>query len=81
MSKPTKQLDLISTTEAAKILGVTDSLVRRWGREGKLRVVEFGPRAKLLDRSEVVRLSKVDRKPGPVPSTKKLKRRKSAARS
>ena len=80
MSKPTKQLDLISTTEAAKILGVTDSR-SSLGPGGKLRVVEFGPQAKLLDRSEVVRLSKVDRKPGAGSLDQETKRRKSAARS
>ena len=75
MSKTQKPADLISTSDAAEILGVTDSLVRRWGREGKLRVVEFGPRAKLLHRADVVALSKQDRKPGPKPAANVRKRR------
>ncbi len=73
--------DLVSTSDAAKILGVTDSLVRRWGREGKLSVFVAGPRSRLLFRTEVVALSRQDRKPGPKPSAKIRKRRPAAKRS
>ena len=81
MSNKPKTPDLVSTSDAAKILGVTDSLVRRWGREGKLNVFVVGPRSRLLYRAEVVALSKQDRKPGPKPSAKVRKRRPAKKRA
>lgn len=52
-------LDLITTTEAAAILGVDVVTVRRWADEGKLEIVAtIGTVGKrLLDRAEVERLA------------------------
>ena len=52
-------LDLITTVEAATILGVDVVTVRRWADEGKLKIVatigSVGKR--LLDRKQVERMA------------------------
>ncbi len=51
--------DLITTVEAAAMLGVDVVTVRRWADEGKLKIVaHIGSVGKrLLDRAEVERLA------------------------
>jgi excisionase family DNA binding protein len=54
----------VSVPEAAAIIGVTDSLVRRWVRNGTLPSRIVGGRFRVLPRRAVERFSKIERKPG-----------------
>ena len=44
--------------EAAKVLGVSNSLLKRLRRDGKLRVVRLGQRAVRISHRELQRLTK-----------------------
>lgn len=55
--------DLIGVTEAARILDLDESRVRRLIRAGKLAAQQIG-RSHVLDRAEVRRFSRITRKPG-----------------
>lgn len=66
---------LITTTDAAEILGVDASRIRQLIIEGKLTATKMG-RDNLLDRAEVQRFGKKDRPVGRPPA--KRRKRKTA---
>ena len=49
---------LVTTTQAADILGVTPETVRSFARRGKLRIAMHPPNGFLFDAREVERLAK-----------------------
>ena len=49
-------MEQITTTEAADVLGVDTSTVRRLIKDKKLAATQYGPRLQLIDRAEVDRL-------------------------
>lgn len=56
----------ITTREAAKILGVNQSRVRQFVKQGRLSVVkQLNCRLNLLNRKEVEAMAKIERKVGP----------------
>jgi excisionase family DNA binding protein len=58
-------VDLITTSEAAKIIGVKPSRVRQYHLAGRLVGERMkGGRDLLFDRKEVERFAKLDRPPG-----------------
>ena len=58
----------LSVPEAAEAIGVTDSLVRRWVRNGTLQSVPVGKKIKLIPKKIVESFAKTKRKPGPKPA-------------
>lgn len=54
-----------SIPEAAHILGVSDSLVRRWVRNGTLPHLKVGDKVRILPRRVVEKFAAVPRRPGP----------------
>ena len=56
--------DYVSVSQAAKIIGVSSSLVRRWVRNGTLPHSMAGD-LRLLPRSYVETFAKTERKRGP----------------
>lgn len=62
--------ELITTAEAAKILGVNDSRVRQMIRAGELPARRMEARGQfyyLLSRADVEELARRPRRPGPAP--------------
>jgi excisionase family DNA binding protein len=54
-----------SIPEVAQLLGVSDSLVRRWVRDDRLPYIPAGGRLKLIPVKAVEKFAKIKRKPGP----------------
>jgi excisionase family DNA binding protein len=48
----------ITTGEAARILRVAEDTARRWGAEGRLRVVRTSAGLRIFDRADVERLAR-----------------------
>lgn len=59
--------DLLSTAEAAEVMGVTDSHVRRVIGAGELEAQRIGARSWVVRRADAEAWAKVDRKRGPKP--------------
>lgn len=57
--------NFLTTPEAAKELGITKSLVRRYIREGRLRAEVAGERTYLIPRKAVEDFKRIPRRPGP----------------
>lgn len=53
-----------SIPEAAGIIGVTDSLVRRWVRDGRLPCKKIGEKVRVIPAKAVEEMRKTERKPG-----------------
>lgn len=68
MSMSTEIPGYLSIPEAAAVIGVSDSLVRRWVRNNTLPHVKVGEKVRLIPRKTVERFAKIERKPGPKPS-------------
>ena len=58
----------LTIADAAKIIRVSSSLVRRWVRNGTLPSVKIGDRGYLLPRKYVQTFAKIERKRGPKPA-------------
>ncbi len=58
MDKPSRDYldDLLTLGEAARLLKVKPHVLRRWAKEGKLRVYSPTQRVLLFKRSELVKL-------------------------
>jgi len=54
-----------STVEAAKALGITESLVRRYIRDGRIEAETLGERTYLIPQKSLDAFKKIPRKPGP----------------
>jgi excisionase family DNA binding protein len=54
----------VTTTQAAKILGISGSRVRALVDAGKIRAVKINDRLNMISRSEVTRFSRLTRKAG-----------------
>lgn len=59
----------VSIPEAAQIIRVSDSLVRRWVRKGDLPHVMAGEKTRLIPKKVVEKFAKTIRKPGPKPKS------------
>lgn len=55
----------VSIPEAAGIIKVSDSLVRRWVRDGRLPHVMAGEKIRLIPRKAAETFAKTKRRPGP----------------
>jgi excisionase family DNA binding protein len=58
----------LSIPEAAVIINVSDSLVRRWVRDNRLPHVKVGDKVRLIPRKAVEKFVKIERRRGPKPS-------------
>jgi excisionase family DNA binding protein len=58
----------VSIPEAAGILKVSDSLVRRWVRDETLPFVRVGEKVRLIPLKAVEKFAKIERKRGPKPT-------------
>ena len=65
MSMSTEIPGYVSIPEAAGIIHVSDSLVRRWVRNGTLPHVKVGDKVRLIPRKAAEKFAKTERKPGP----------------
>jgi|TARA_R110000868_G_C10780465_1_gene755464 excisionase family DNA binding protein len=68
MQQKNKLPGYVSIPGAAKMLGVTDSLVRRWVRQGRISHFNVGENIRLLPVDAVKAFAKIERKPGPKPA-------------
>lgn len=68
MATATEIPGYLSVTEAAAIIDVSGSLVRRWVRNGTLPSVKVGEKVRLLPRKAVEKFAKIERQPGPKPA-------------
>jgi len=59
----------LSIPEAAKELGITDSLVRRYVREGRLPRVMVGKKTQLIPKSNLKSFASIARRRGPKKSS------------
>lgn len=66
-------MSYITTKEAAEILSTTDSRVRQLLLKGELVGKKFGS-VWMVSKQSATKYAQVDRKPGPKPTKKKLKR-------
>jgi excisionase family DNA binding protein len=55
----------LSIPEAAEIIGVSDSLVRRWVRDGVLPSRKIGEKSRVIPSKKVREFAETPRKPGP----------------
>jgi molybdopterin-binding protein len=53
----TLAVPMVKASEAARALGISLDTLRRWDREGRIRVVRDGSNRRMVPRSEVERLS------------------------
>jgi DNA-binding transcriptional MerR regulator len=53
----TKQAELLTAGDVAKLTGVTPAAVRYWGEKGRLSVIRTAGGVRLYDRGEVERLA------------------------
>ena len=56
--------ELLSTSEAAGELGITDALVRRYCRDGRLKAVRLGERSWAIARKDLEKFKTIPRLPG-----------------
>lgn len=56
--------NFFSTNEAADIIGITGSLVRRYIRKGKLKARQVGERSYVISKKDLYDFKKQPRKPG-----------------
>ena len=54
-----------STVEAARALGITESLVRRYIREKRIEAEVLGERTYLISQKALEAFKRIPRKPGP----------------
>lgn len=54
----------LTVPEAAGVIGVTDSLVRRWVRDGRLPHKKIGEKVRVIPAQAVEKMRKTARKPG-----------------
>jgi molybdopterin-binding protein len=54
---PTSSGPTLKASDAARALGISVDTLRRWDREGKIRVVRDGANRRMVPRSEIERLS------------------------
>lgn len=67
------QDEIMTVVEAAKLLDVKPTLVRRWIREERLPAKRIGKRLYVLDRKHVEAWSRLDRRPGRLATLKEKK--------
>jgi excisionase family DNA binding protein len=65
MAMTTEIAGYLSIPEAANVLGVSDSLVRRWVRNGTLPHLKIGDKVRIIPRRTVEKFAAIPRRPGP----------------
>ena len=64
MTMSTEIAGFFTIPEAASIIGVTDSLVRRWVRDGRLPHKKIGEKFRVIPAKAVEEMKNSERKPG-----------------